>query len=84
MKTLQTKEKINKVGEFYYDVSKANEDYLKYWLDNTLFHWDFWLSLIVFTIIPIVFWIKIEKKKAQIVFYLQECLFLLLLRGLIF
>jgi hypothetical protein len=65
MNTLQTKDKIKKVGEFYNEVSKANEDYLKYWLDNTLFHWDFWLSLIVFTIVPIVFWIKIRKKESS-------------------
>ncbi|SMQ78088.1 hypothetical protein SAMN05444673_3234 [Bacillus sp. OV166] len=64
MKTLQSKEKIKKVGEFYNEVSKANEDYLKYWLDNTLFHWDFWLS-IVFTIVPIIFWIKIRKKESS-------------------
>lgn len=65
MKTLQSKEKIEKIGEFYNDVSKANVDYLKHWFDHTLFHWDFWLSLIVFTIAPIVFWIKFRKKESS-------------------
>ncbi|WP_318503823.1 CBO0543 family protein [Bacillus sp. T3] len=65
MKTIQSKDKIEKVGEFYQDVTKANHDFLKYWMDHTLFHWDFWLSLIVFTILPIIFWIKIRKKNSS-------------------
>jgi len=65
MNTLQSKEKMKQVGEFYQEVSTANQHYLKYWLDHTLFHWDFWLSLILFSIVPIIFWIKIRKKESS-------------------
>lgn len=65
MKTLQSKDKINEVDKFYNEVATVNEDYLKYWLDHTLFHWDFWVSLILFCIVPIVFWIKIRKKESS-------------------
>jgi hypothetical protein len=65
MNALQSEKKIKEVGEFYSEVAKTNKDYLEYWLDHTLFHWDFWLSLIVFTIVPVVFWIKFRKKESS-------------------
>lgn len=65
MNTLQSEKKLKEVGEFYSEIAKTNQDYLNYWLNNTLFHWDFWLSLIMFTIVPIVFWIKIRKKESS-------------------
>lgn len=64
MDTLQSKEEIKKVGEYYEEVHKAHEDFLKYWIDNTLFHWDFWVSL-AFTVLPIIFWIKFRKKDSS-------------------
>lgn len=65
MNTLQSEKKLKEVGEFYSEIAKTNQDYLNYWLNNTLFHWDFWVSLIIFTIVPIVFWIKIRKKESS-------------------
>lgn len=37
MKTLPDPEKLKKVGSFYEMVTKANEDYLDFWKENTLF-----------------------------------------------
>ncbi|MGC5328432.1 CBO0543 family protein [Brevibacillus sp. SYSU BS000544] len=63
MKTVQDPEKINKVKEFYENVTKSHYDFLDFWLKNTLFHWDFWLSLFL-TIIPWIIWIKYRKKES--------------------
>lgn len=64
MNTLQSEKQIKKVGEFYQEIADVNEDYLKYWVNHTLFHWDFWLSL-AFTVVPIIFWIKFRKKESS-------------------
>lgn len=39
-------------------------EYLRYWKENTLFHWDFWISLL-FIIVPILFWIIIRKRDSS-------------------
>jgi hypothetical protein len=64
MKSLQDPEKLKKVGELYQQVAKANKDYFHFWRVNTAFHWDFWISFL-FVIVPILFWIKIRKKKSS-------------------
>ena len=64
MNPLQSEEKLKEVNELYQLVIKANEEYFQFWLKNTLFHWDFWTALIIFTIIPIVFWLKFRKKES--------------------
>jgi hypothetical protein len=64
MKTLQNPEKFKKVGSFYDIVTKANKDYFEYWKENTLYHWDFWVSLL-FIIVPIIFWAKFRKKESS-------------------
>ncbi|KOP70122.1 MULTISPECIES: CBO0543 family protein [Priestia] len=63
MKTIQDPEKMKKMEEFHHKVTQANEGYLDYWVKNTLFHWDFFLSL-AFTIIPVLIWIKFRKKES--------------------
>ena len=62
MKPIQDPEKINKVGEFYAKIADTHYRFLHYWLKNTLFHWDFWLSLVVFSILPWVVWVKFRKR----------------------
>ncbi|MFY0762235.1 CBO0543 family protein [Metabacillus dongyingensis] len=63
MKTIQSPEKIKVMRELQKKVTEANEEYLDFWLKNTLFHWDFFLSLF-FTIIPLLIWIKFRKKES--------------------
>lgn len=63
MKSLQDTEKLNTIGSFYEQVEKANREYQDFWKENTLFHWDFWVSLI-FIVVPIIFWIKFRKKES--------------------
>ncbi|HLO12897.1 MAG TPA: CBO0543 family protein [Pseudoneobacillus sp.] len=65
MKSIQDPEKLKKVGEFYDQVAKANKDYLDFWKEHTLFHWDFWLTLLLFIILPVLFWVKIRKKDSS-------------------
>ena len=64
MKTLQNPEKLKKVGSFYEKVTDTNKEYFHYWKEHTLFHWDFWLTLVLFIFCPIIFWIKFRKKKS--------------------
>jgi hypothetical protein len=64
MLTIQPKDKIKKIGEFYQEVSSTNEAYQRYWLKHTLFHWDFWLN-VMFSIIPIVVWIIVRKRESS-------------------
>ena len=65
MKTLQDPEKIRKVGNFYERVTDTNKDYFHFWKEHTLFHWDFWLTLVLFIFLPIIFWIKFRKKESS-------------------
>ncbi|MDG0810492.1 hypothetical protein OMP40_14865 [Cohnella rhizosphaerae] len=58
---IQNPEKIKKVGEIYEKVVDANKDYFDFWLNHTLFHWDFWISLAL-TILPWAVWLKVRKK----------------------
>jgi hypothetical protein len=60
---LQDPEKIKKYGEFFHRQSGVTADFLHYWLQSTLFHWDFFLSWF-FTIIPWVLWMRYRKKKS--------------------
>jgi hypothetical protein len=64
MITIQPREKINKVGEFYHEVFNISEAYKRYWLEHTLFHWDFWIN-VLFSIVPIVVWIKVRKRESS-------------------
>jgi hypothetical protein len=63
MKTLQNPQKIKHIGEFYTKLKEAHYEYLDYWLNHTLFHWDFFLSLFL-TIFPWVLWFKFKKKES--------------------
>lgn len=61
LKTIQDPEKLKKVGAFYDKIAVTHYEFFDYWLKNTLFHWDFWLS-VVFSILPWTVWIKYRKK----------------------
>jgi len=64
LKPIQSKQKIEEVNEIYDKVSTANQEYFKIWKEDTLFHWDFWVSLL-FTLLPIIFWIRFRKKESS-------------------
>jgi len=61
MKTIQDPEKIKRVGGFYSRLIEAHRDYFDYWIHNTVFHWDFNLS-VFFTVFPWILWLKLKKK----------------------
>ncbi|MGV3465717.1 MAG: CBO0543 family protein [Heyndrickxia sp.] len=63
MKPIQDPEKLAKVRSFYEINTKANKDYVEFWKENTLFHWDFWVT-VIFMLVPIIFWIKFRKKES--------------------
>lgn len=64
MEPIQSKEKLKQVGEFYHRINEVHQDYLKYWMKNTVFHWDFWVS-IFFVLFSVIFWIVIRKKESS-------------------
>lgn len=64
LKPIQDPEKQKKVGEFYDKVVDTHYEYLDFWRENTLFHWDFWVTLVYFTLLPWVIWIKYRKKES--------------------
>jgi hypothetical protein len=63
MKTLQNPEKIKHIGEFYTKLKETHYEYLDFWLHNTLFHWDFFLSLFL-SIVPWVLWVTFKKNES--------------------
>ena len=65
MNTIKSQNEIEEIGHFYKQISKINKEYMDYWIENTLWHWDFWLSLCL-TIVPWVIWFLVRKKDSQI------------------
>lgn len=64
MRAIQDPEKMKRVDDIYDKVTKANMEYLHFWRENTLFHWDFWVSLF-FIVVPIIFWLRWRKKESS-------------------
>lgn len=64
LKPIQDPDKLKKVGEFSEKVTQTHNEYIDYWLHNTLFHWDFWLSLVL-SILPWAVWMKFRKKESS-------------------
>jgi hypothetical protein len=63
MRTLQNPEKLKEVGHLYKEITRVNDKYVNYWKDNTLFHWDFWVSCFLL-LAPIIFWVIFRKKES--------------------
>lgn len=61
MNTVQDAEKIEQVGIYYDQLVDAHYNFLDFWMQNTLFHWDFWLSWLL-TIVPWILWFRFRKK----------------------
>jgi hypothetical protein len=61
LEPIQDKEKLEKVGDLYQEIYHTNNDYFHLWKSETLFHWDFWVSL-SFAIIPWLIWWRFHKK----------------------
>ncbi|MBB3112357.1 hypothetical protein FHS18_004458 [Paenibacillus phyllosphaerae] len=64
IKPIQDSKKLNEVGKFFEKTAEINKNYFEYWKENTLFHWDFWLSW-GFAIIPWVLWARYHDKKMR-------------------
>lgn len=64
IKPIQSKEKLDQVGEFYNKITDANIDYYHFWKEETFLHWDFWFSCAC-TILPWIFWWKIHKRESR-------------------
>lgn len=61
---LQDPEKQNEVKKYYDHIAEVHKDYFEYWLDHTLWSWDFWLS-VALAILPWLLWILVRKKESQ-------------------
>ncbi|KAA0549060.1 hypothetical protein FZW96_03865 [Bacillus sp. BGMRC 2118] len=64
IKPIQSKDKLDHVGEFYHRVSQANIDYYHFWKEETFLHWEFWLSCAC-TILPWLLWWKVHKRSSR-------------------
>ena len=58
---MEKEEKAKKIGELYQEVHDKNDELFNIWQEHTLFHWDWWLSVILIIIPRSVFFIYREK-----------------------
>lgn len=64
MYTIKSQKEIQEVGGFYKKISEINKEYMNYWLENSLFGFDFWISLSL-SIIPWIIWFRVRKMESQ-------------------
>lgn len=64
MKKLLSKDKIRETDHFFDKIHHIEMNYLTFWKENTLWHWDFWLSFAL-TIMPWVLWFVFRKKGSE-------------------
>ncbi|SEN86152.1 hypothetical protein SAMN05192533_12349 [Mesobacillus persicus] len=64
MKQLLDQEKIRESKEFFDRIHQVEVDYLKYWQEHTVWHWDFWLSWLL-AILPWVIWFLVRKRGSE-------------------
>lgn len=64
MKRLIDEEKIKKTNEFYEKIHQIEMEYYNYWKEHTLWHWEFWLSLVL-TFSPWVLWFIFRKRGSE-------------------
>ncbi|WP_066307235.1 CBO0543 family protein [Bacillus sp. FJAT-29814] len=64
MTPLISNEEIKNSDEFFQRIHQVQVDYLSYWKVNTLWHWEFWLSVALSTI-PWVIWILLRKRGSE-------------------
>jgi hypothetical protein len=64
MKKLINEEKIKETEGFFDEIHQIEMDYLQYWQENTLGHWDFWFSLCL-TIVPWIIWFVFRKRGSE-------------------
>jgi hypothetical protein len=64
MKPLLDEDKIKKTNEFYEQIHRIEMDHLAYWQENTLWHWEFWVS-VLFSVVPWVIWFVFRKRGSE-------------------
>ncbi|GAA0339764.1 hypothetical protein GCM10008967_32660 [Bacillus carboniphilus] len=64
MNRLIDEKKIKQTDKFFDRIHDIQMEYLDYWKESTLWHWDFWLSLIL-VILPWVIWFIFRKRGSE-------------------
>jgi hypothetical protein len=64
MKSLIDEKEINESKKFFDRIHQVELDYVKYWTENTLWHWEFWVSWCL-TIMPWVVWCLLRKRGSE-------------------
>jgi hypothetical protein len=64
MKPLLDIDKIMTTDKFYEEIHQINIEYYEFWKKNTLWHWEFYLSIIL-AVIPWVIWFFYRKKGSE-------------------
>ncbi|WP_085521659.1 CBO0543 family protein [Tuberibacillus sp. Marseille-P3662] len=62
MEPIINKGAVQFVDRYYQRFHQLQADMLDYWIDHTLFHWDFWISVIL-TIFPWIVWFWVCDKQ---------------------
>lgn len=64
MGPLLDSDKIKTTDKFYEQIHQINVEYYEFWKENTLWHWDFYLS-IVLAVTPWMIWFFFRKKGSE-------------------
>ncbi|MDQ6596438.1 hypothetical protein E2K98_28315 [Bacillus salipaludis] len=64
MTPLIRKEKIISSDKFFQRIHQVEVEYVNYWKEHTLWHWEFWVS-VALSIIPWLVWIILRKRGSE-------------------
>ncbi|MEC1525171.1 hypothetical protein P9D43_24490, partial [Neobacillus niacini] len=64
MEPLLDSDKIKTTDKLYQQIHQINVEYYEFWKENTLLHWDFYLS-IVLAVTPWLIWFLFSKKGCE-------------------
>jgi len=64
MTTLIRNEENISSEKFFQRIHQVEVDYVNYWKEHTLWHWEFWLS-VALSVIPWIVWIILRKRGSE-------------------
>ncbi|MFD2444092.1 CBO0543 family protein [Bacillus sp. CGMCC 1.16607] len=64
MAPLISEEEINRSDEFFEQIHKIEKEYFHYWIENTLWDWEFWLSIFL-SVFPWIVWLIVRKRGSE-------------------
>lgn len=83
MDRVMDEKKIRNSDEFFDQITQIELDYLQYWREHILWHWEFWLSLSL-TLFPWIVWFIFRKRGSEARLLLSGCFVIIVSSGLDF